>query len=40
VNDDDYSLFMTLKFGYCYVYAWNKTLESIFQNSNCTRPVK
>jgi len=28
-----------IKFGYCYVHAWNKKPESIFQNSNYTRPV-
>ena len=37
VNDDEHSLFMALRFGYCYVgynagyNVWNKTPESIFQ---------
>jgi len=33
VNDDEHSLFIALRIGYCYVAynVWNKTSESIFQ---------
>ena len=32
--------FHDVEIWFCYVYAWNKTPESIFQNSNYTMPVK
>jgi len=35
VNDDEHHLFIALRTGYCYVAysVWNKTSESIFQNT-------
>ena len=42
VNDDEYALSATLRIGYCYCTynEWNKTNESIFQNSDYKRPEK
>jgi len=31
VNDDEHSIFIGLRIGYCNVNVWNKTPESIFQ---------
>ena len=31
VNDDEHSLFLALRIGYCYINVRNKTSEPIFQ---------
>jgi len=36
VNDDEHSLFMALRLGYCYYNVWKKCLNAF---SDYTRPV-
>jgi len=41
VNDDEHSLFVAMRIGYCYVAynVWNKTPESMFLDYTTGLPV-